>query len=173
VFAGFAQTPARAQDKKLVIAFIQTGSESGWRTSFTDAMKAEATKEGIDLKFTDGQQKQEVQMRASVLPSRKKFDAILLAPIVETGWDAVLKEAQAAKIPLIEVDRDVKVSDPALYPVTRVAATSPTKVLWPPHSWRRLPRIIRNTRLSAISWNSRAPLAPVLPLTARPASPTR
>jgi len=121
-FASFSQTPVARAQKALVIAFIQTGSESGWRTSFTDAMKAEATKEGIDLKFTDGQQKQEVQIAGIRAAIAQKVDAILLAPIVETGWDAVLKEAQAAKIPLIEVDRDVKVSDPALYPVTRVAA---------------------------------------------------
>src|SRR5579871_982411 len=91
----------RAQDKKLVIGFAQTGSESGWRTAFTDAMKAEATKENIDLKFSDGQQKQEVQIAAIRSFIAQKVDAILLAPIVETGWDAVLKEAQAAKIPLL------------------------------------------------------------------------
>ncbi len=122
-FAGFAQTPiARAQDKKLVIGFAQTGSESGWRTAFTDAMKAEAQKEGIDLKFSDGQQKQEVQIAAIRSFIAQKVDAILLAPLVETGWDAVLKEAQAAKIPLLLVDRDVKTADPALYPITRIAA---------------------------------------------------
>jgi simple sugar transport system substrate-binding protein len=41
---------------------------------------------------------------------------------VQTGWDAVFKEAQAVKIPVFLVDRDVTVSDPSLYPVTRVAA---------------------------------------------------
>jgi ABC-type sugar transport system substrate-binding protein len=123
VMVGFASpSAARAQDKKLVIAFIQTGSESGWRTAFTDSMKAEAVKEGIDLKFTDGQQKQEVQIAGIRSAIAQKVDAILLAPIVETGWDAVLKEAQAAKIPLLLVDRDVKPSDPALYPITRIAA---------------------------------------------------
>jgi len=111
--------PAHAQ-KALVIGFAQTGSESGWRTAFTDSMKAEAVKEGIDLKFSDGQQKQEVQIAAIRSFIAQKVDAILLAPIVETGWDAVLKEAQDAKIPVILVDRGVS-ADPSLY-VTRVAA---------------------------------------------------
>jgi len=114
-------TTTHAQ-KALVIGFAQTGSESGWRTAFTNSMKAEAVKEGIDLKFSDGQQKQEVQIAAIRSFIAQKVDAILLAPIVETGWDAVLKEAKAAKIPVVLVDRDVKVADPALYPVTRVAA---------------------------------------------------
>jgi len=113
------QTPAHAQ-KALVIGFAQTGSESGWRTAFTDSMKAEAVKEGIDLKFSDGQQKQEVQIAALRSFIAQKVDAILLAPIVETGWDDVLKEAQDAKIPVILVDRGVT-ADPSLY-VTRVAA---------------------------------------------------
>jgi len=113
--------PAHAQ-KALVIGFAQTGSESGWRTAFTNSMKAEAVKEGIDLKFSDGQQKQEVQIAAIRSFIAQKVDAILLAPIVETGWDAVLKEAQTAKIPVVLVDRNVKVADPALYPVTHVAA---------------------------------------------------
>lgn len=117
----FQSSPAHAQ-KALVIGFAQTGSESGWRTAFTNSMKAEAVKEGIDLKFSDGQQKQEVQIAAIRSFIAQKVDAILLAPIVETGWDAVLKEAQDAKIPVVLVDRDVKVSDPSLYPVTRVAA---------------------------------------------------
>jgi len=120
-FAASAASSSHAQ-KALVIGFAQTGSESGWRTAFTDSMKAEAVKEGITLQFSDGQQKQEVQIAAIRSFIAQKVDAILLAPIVETGWDAVLKEAQDAKIPLILVDRDVKVSDPALYPVTRVAA---------------------------------------------------
>jgi len=114
--------PAAAQDKKLTIAFVNTGSESGWRAAFTDAMKSEATKEGIDLKYTDGQQKQEVQIAGIRAAIAQKVDAIVLAAIVETGWDAVLKEAKDAKIPLLLVDRDVKVSDPSLYPVTRVGA---------------------------------------------------
>ncbi len=119
LFATSALNTAHAQ-KALVIGFAQTGSESGWRTSFTNSMKAEAVKEGIDLKFSDGQQKQEVQIQALRSFIAQKVDAILLAPIVETGWDAVLKEAQAAKIPVILVDRGVS-ADPSLY-VTRVAA---------------------------------------------------
>jgi simple sugar transport system substrate-binding protein len=114
-----SSTMVHAQDK-LTIGFAQTGSESGWRTAFTNAMKAEAEKEGIDLKFSDGQQKQEVQIAALRSFIAQQVDAILLAPIVETGWDAVLKEAQDAKIPVILVDRGVT-ADPSLY-VTRVAA---------------------------------------------------
>src|SRR5260221_7432705 len=121
LFAGNIQSSTVHAQKALVIGFAQTGSESGWRTAFTDSMKAEATKEGIDLKFTDGQQKQEVQIAGIRADIAQKVDAILLAPIVETGWDAVLKEAKDAKIPVVLVDRNVKVADDTLF-YTRVAA---------------------------------------------------
>lgn len=49
------------------------------------------------------------------------MDGILLAPIVETGWDRVLKEAKRANIPVVLLDRGIKVKDPDLY-VTLVAS---------------------------------------------------
>jgi ABC-type sugar transport system substrate-binding protein len=42
-------------------------------------------------------------------------DAILIAPIVTTGWEPVLREAKRAKIPVIIMDRAVSVSDESLY----------------------------------------------------------
>ncbi len=43
------------------------------------------------------------------------MDYIILDPIVETGWDAVLQEAKDAGIPVILADRSVKVEDEDLY----------------------------------------------------------
>jgi simple sugar transport system substrate-binding protein len=40
---------------------------------------------------------------------------IAFSPVVESGWDTVLREAKAAKIPVILTDRAVNVSDPSLY----------------------------------------------------------
>ena len=48
------------------------------------------------------------------------MDAIVIAPVVVTGWDPVLREAQAAHIPVFIVDRAVD-SDPSLF-VARIAA---------------------------------------------------
>ena len=41
--------------------------------------------------------------------------AIILAPQIETGWEPVLREIKQANIPIILVDRGVKVSDDSLY----------------------------------------------------------
>ena len=35
----------------------------------------------------------------------------MLAPVIETGWDTVLKEAKSVGIPVIIVDRMVDVTD--------------------------------------------------------------
>ncbi|WP_312796591.1 galactofuranose ABC transporter, galactofuranose-binding protein YtfQ [Tianweitania sp.] len=89
------------------IGFSQIGSESGWRAAETTLTKMEAEKRGIDLKFADAQQKQENQIKALRSFIAQGVDAILIAPVVETGWDAVLEEAKEAEIPVILLDRTV------------------------------------------------------------------
>lgn len=112
-----------AQDggEGLTIGFSQIGSESAWRTAFSDAIQEEAEARGINLLFSDAQQEQENQiaaMRAWI--AQGDVDAIILAPVVSSGWDEVLTEAQDAEIPVIIVDRNVD-SDPSLF-VTRVSS---------------------------------------------------
>ena len=96
------------------VGFAQIGSESGWRAAETTVTRQEAKKRGIDLKFADAQQKQENQIKAVRGFIAQGVDAILLAPVVATGWDEVLKEAQEAEIPVVLLDRMVD-SDKSLY----------------------------------------------------------
>ena len=117
VFGSFATTSVQAEPaaKKLTVGFSQIGAESAWRTAETKSIQSEAPKRGITLRFSDAQQKQENQIKALKAFIAQKVDAIILAPVVETGWEPVLREAKAAKIPVILVDRGVKVSDETLY----------------------------------------------------------
>ncbi|WAC71436.1 ABC transporter substrate-binding protein [Roseateles sp. SL47] len=110
-----ALTPALAADKPLVLGFSQVGAESEWRTANTNSIKEAAKQAGITLKFADAQQKQENQVKAIRSYIAQKVDVIAFSPVVETGWDTVLREAKAANIPVILTDRAVKVSDPSLY----------------------------------------------------------
>jgi simple sugar transport system substrate-binding protein len=100
---------------KMTVGFSQVGSESGWRAAETKVSKIEAEKRGIDLKISDAQQKQENQIRAVRSFIAQGVDAILLAPVVATGWDAVLKEAKEAKIPVVLLDRSIETKDESLY----------------------------------------------------------
>ena len=95
----------------MTVGFSQIGSESGWRAAETTLTKEQAEKRGIDLKFADAQQKQENQIKAIRSFIAQGVDAILLAPVVATGWDQVLEEAKDAEIPVVLLDRQVDSSD--------------------------------------------------------------
>ena len=104
-----------------VVGFSQVGSEGDWRPAFSANMQETAAEHGIELKFANAQGKQEEQLRAVRAFIAQDVDAIIIAPVVVTGWDQVLKEAQEAEIPVFLVDRDVEVEDKSLY-VTRISA---------------------------------------------------
>lgn len=93
------------------VGFSQIGSESGWRAAETTLTLQQAKERGIDLKFADAQQKQENQIKALRSFIAQGVDAILIAPVVATGWDSVLEEAKEAEIPVILLDRMVDSSD--------------------------------------------------------------
>lgn len=99
----------------LVVGFSQIGAESGWRSAETKITLEEAEKRGIELKFSDAQQKQENQIKAIRAFIAQEVDAIFVAPVVETGWTQVLKEAKEAGIPVFLLDRLVEDKDVDLY----------------------------------------------------------
>ena len=107
--------PAAAQNKPIVLGFAQVGAESEWRTANTESIKQAAKDAGIELRFSDAQQKQENQIRAIRAFIAEKVDVIAFSPVVESGWETVLKEAQSAHIPVILSDRAVDVKDNSLW----------------------------------------------------------
>ena len=101
--------------KKVVVGFSQIGAESAWRTANTESIKSEAAARGIDLRFADAQQKQENQIKALRSFIAQKVDVIAFSPVVETGWEPVLREIKQAGIPVILSDRAVDTKDESLY----------------------------------------------------------
>ncbi|MBN9526796.1 MAG: ABC transporter substrate-binding protein [Alphaproteobacteria bacterium] len=118
-----AAVPGIALAQDLTVGFSQIGSESGWRAAETTVSKSEAAKRKINLKIADAQQKQENQIKAIRSFVAQNVDAIFLAPVVSTGWEAVLKEAKEAKIPVVLLDRDIDPSGKDLY-LTAVTSDS-------------------------------------------------
>ncbi|ATQ75890.1 LacI family transcriptional regulator [Massilia violaceinigra] len=114
LLGAFPTIPALAA-KPLTIGFSQVGAESEWRTANTLSIKDAAKKEGINLKFADAQQRQENQVKAIRSFIAQRVDVIAFSPVVESGWETVLREAKAAKIPVILTDRAVNVTDQSLY----------------------------------------------------------
>ena len=121
ITVGFSQVGAESDsssssDDVITVGFSQVGAESDWRTANSESMKSTFTKDnGYELIFDDAQQKQENQISAIRNFIQQDVDYIVLAPVTETGWDAVLGEAKQAGIPVIIVDRMVDVKDDSLY----------------------------------------------------------
>jgi len=97
--------------KTLVVGFAQIGAESGWRDGETNSIKNTAAELGVDLKFSDAQQKQENQIKALRAFIAQKVDVIGIPPVVTTGFETVLQEAKDAGIPVIFVDRKADVPE--------------------------------------------------------------
>ncbi|WP_437291907.1 ABC transporter substrate-binding protein [Sorangium sp. So ce406] len=100
---------------KVTLGFSQIGAESEWRTANTKSIEETAKAEGIELKLSDAQQKQENQIKAIRSFIAQKVDVIAFSPVVETGWEPVLREAKEAKIPVILTDRAVDTKDDSLW----------------------------------------------------------
>ncbi|OBR66530.1 LacI family transcriptional regulator [Paenibacillus oryzae] len=109
------ETTKAPEGKKITLGFSQVGAESGWRTANTQSIQDSAKEAGYDLKFSDAQQKQENQIKAIRTFIQQKVDVIAFSPVVESGWDTVLKEAKDAGIPVILTDRAVDSTDTSLY----------------------------------------------------------
>ncbi|MFD9302487.1 ABC transporter substrate-binding protein [Streptomyces sp. NPDC060048] len=113
--SGSASEAKKGSDGTITLGFAQVGAESGWRTANTKSVQEAAKKAGITLKFSDAQQKQENQIKAIRNFIQQKVDVIAFSPVVESGWDTVLKEAKDAGIPVILTDRAVDTKDTSLY----------------------------------------------------------
>jgi simple sugar transport system substrate-binding protein len=117
--SGALVVPARPHpagpDHRIVLGFAQTGKESNWRLANTESIKNAARQAGIDLVFVDSEQQPEKQIAAVRSFIARKVDIISFSPIVESGWEPVLREAKAAGIPVFLSDRTIDVKDESLW----------------------------------------------------------
>lgn len=99
----------------LSVGFAQVGSESGWRLAQTASMKETFTEaNGYSFDFVDCNNDQKAQIDTISKFIQDKKDYIVIDPIVEDGYDDVMKQAQDAGIPVIVVDRETN-ADESLY----------------------------------------------------------
>ncbi|WP_261302066.1 ABC transporter substrate-binding protein [Paenibacillus andongensis] len=107
--------------KEPVLGFSQLGSESEWRIANTSSIKNSANESDVKLIFQNAEQSQEKQIEAIREFAKEKVDVIAIAPVVETGWEPILREVKQAGIPVIIIDRYVDVKDSSLY-VTHIGS---------------------------------------------------
>jgi simple sugar transport system substrate-binding protein len=96
----------------ITVGFSQVGHESDWRTASTNSVKEAFSEEnGFDLQFVDCDNDSEAQLESVRNFIQQQVDYIIIDPIVSTGWDTVLTEAQDAEIPVVVIDRTIDDSD--------------------------------------------------------------
>jgi galactofuranose transport system substrate-binding protein len=100
---------------QVVLGFSQIVAEANWNRANTESIRDAAREADIKLQLEDAersQEKQVAQLRAFV---SQRVDVIAFSPVVESGWEAVLRETRAAGIPVILMDRQIEVNDDSLY----------------------------------------------------------
>ena len=93
--------------RKIKVGYSQVGQESNWRLANTKSIEESAKDFNIELHMEIADQSQEKQFEAIRSFISEGVDVIVVSPVVETGWDEVLREAKAAGIPVIMSDRNV------------------------------------------------------------------
>jgi ABC-type sugar transport system substrate-binding protein len=101
--AGLACAP-NCKYADLVVGFLQTGSEGGWRAANTASFKETAEQQGLTLKFYDSQNDLAKQVAGfHQFIQDPEVNVIVLAALETTGWEEILQEAiDAGKVVVIE-----------------------------------------------------------------------
>ena len=102
-------------NERVIVGFSEIGAESAWRIYHSKDMQTAAQKAGIQLLYTNAEQKQENQIKAIRTFIMYQVDVIAFVPIVQDGWGNILEEARDAGIPVIVCDRKINAEYDGLY----------------------------------------------------------
>ncbi|MDJ1134349.1 ABC transporter substrate-binding protein [Streptomyces iconiensis] len=90
------------------VGFSQSEKEANpFRIAETASVKAEAKKRGIKLLTANAQSQFSKQISDVQDLIAKGADLLVIAPLNSDGWEPVLKQAAAKKIPIVTVDRKI------------------------------------------------------------------
>jgi galactofuranose transport system substrate-binding protein len=98
-----------------VLGFSPIVSWGDWNGANAESVRKAAREANIELRLVDARHSQEKQVAALRAFVRQRVDVIAFSPVVETGWDVVLREVQSAGIPVILMDRAIEIVDASLY----------------------------------------------------------
>jgi simple sugar transport system substrate-binding protein len=99
----------------LVLGFSQVAAEANWDRANIESIRKAARDTGIDLRLNDARRSQQIQVAALRSFVSQRVDVIAFSPVVENGWETVLREIRSAGIPVILMDRAIEVGDDSLY----------------------------------------------------------
>lgn len=94
--------------EKATVGFSQSEKEANpFRIAETASIKAEAKKRGVELLAANAQSQFSKQISDVQDLISKGADLLVIAPLNSDGWEPVLKQAAAKKIPIVTVDRKI------------------------------------------------------------------
>jgi len=92
----------------LVVGFLQTGSEGGWRAANTASFNETAEQLGLTLKFYDSQNELAKQVAGfQQFIDDPEVNVIILSALETTGWEQLIKDAYAAGKIVVVQDRRI------------------------------------------------------------------
>lgn len=103
------------RSSRVVLGFSQVVADAHWNAANAESIRTAAHAAGVDVKIENArrsQQNQVAQLRSFI---RQRVDVIAFSPVVESGWEGVLREVRSAGIPVILIDRAIEVTDDSLY----------------------------------------------------------
>lgn len=103
------------KEDPIVLGFCNVGNEGGWREAHRVSIKEAAKNAGVELVYAEAGLSQERQIEIIREFIKIGVDVISFSPVVEDGWDGILREAKEAEIPVILSDRSIKTEDKRLY----------------------------------------------------------
>jgi ABC-type sugar transport system substrate-binding protein len=102
-------------EDQIVLGVSQIAGEANWDTANAESIRQAARDAGIRLRLEDARRSQENQVATLRSFVKERVGVIAFSPVVETGWEVVLREIRAAGIPVILMDRTIEISDDSLY----------------------------------------------------------
>lgn len=102
----FASQPARAP----VMGVVSTSAEDQRKDAQLAALLDAAAQNSFDVLPMPTERTQDAQIQAIRALIVYQVDVIVFVPVVESGWDNVMREARAAGIPVIAMDKTMQCS---------------------------------------------------------------
>jgi len=99
----------------LVLGFSPIVSWGSWNGPNAESIRNAARDAGIELRLEDARHSQEKQVATLRSFVAQRVDVIAFSPVVESGWDGVLREIRSAGIPVVLMDRTIEITDESLY----------------------------------------------------------
>lgn len=105
----------RALTGPVRVGYAQVGTESGWRIANNSSIREAAIDFNVELTMIDANQVQGKQIEAVRTFIEQEMDVIVISPVIDSGWEPVLREAKRAGIPVLLSDRNISTGDDDLF----------------------------------------------------------